>query len=584
MTVKFRKNTGGRSFNMEMTISFMACMGLLLIFVSVSLLSPLSDLLENNAIDRTKETVLQSVSTVDVFVEKLLSTLYFSTTVLPDQLDDGADLWVSQMELIKQSNSDIISIALFHEDGSFLGATGGGQIRLSADDIAQSDWFRKALSWGGTVTYFSEPRVQHLFEDQYAYVITMARSVFYQKNGQLSQGVVMMDIDYSSFSSLVENASLGDSGYIYILDREGELVAHPKLQLIYSNQATEDLSEVNRFLVGQGHDQIDGRARVLISATIDQTRWRLVGVAYVDEILALQTTFVRILTIVIICAALLSFAVASFLAYRLMHPIRQFEESIRSVESGDLNLTIPETGFREVRAISAAFNSMLRRIRALMEQIVQEQEKKRLYELNALQAQINPHFLYNTLDSIIWMEERGRSKEAIQMVSALAKLFRISISKGREIVTVREELEHVNNYLIIQKMRFKDKFTYDISAQDEALNERTVKLIVQPMVENAINHAIDETQPEALHIVIRASVTEEELIFTVSDDGIGMPPEVVARLLTAPEGKSGIGIRNVHERIRLTYGEPYGLIVESVEDEGTTVTIHLPRGKGGNAK
>ena len=224
---------------------------------------------------------------------------------------------------------------------------------------------------------------------------------------------------------------------------------------------------------------------------------------------------------------------------------------------------------------------MLTRTRALMDQILQEQEKKRLYELNALQAQINPHFLYNTLDSIIWMEERGRSREAITMVSALAKLFRISISKGRSVITVREELEHVRNYLIIQKMRFKDKFTYEITAQEEALGERTVKLIVQPLVENAINHAIDETQPEALNIHIDAGVTREELIFTVADDGIGMPPEVLESLLTAPAGKSGIGVKNVHERIQLTYGDRYGLTVHSVEDEGTTVTIRLPRcGKG----
>ena len=214
-----------------------------------------------------------------------------------------------------------------------------------------------------------------------------------------------------------------------------------------------------------------------------------------------------------------------------------------------------------------------------MDQIVQEQEIKRLYELNTLQAQINPHFLYNTLDSIIWMEERGRGREAILMVSSLARLFRLSISRGRSEITVREELEQVRHYLIIQKMRFKNKFEYTITWDEAALEETTVKLIVQPMAENAINHAIDETQDEALHIAIHAGVTEEEVIFTIEDDGVGMPPEVVDRLLTAPAGKSGIGVKNVHERIRL----PYGIQVRSVEDEGTCVTIRLPRRKKGDA-
>ena len=166
------------------------------------------------------------------------------------------------------------------------------------------------------------------------------------------------------------------------------------------------------------------------------------------------------------------------------------------------------------------------------------------------------------------------------MVSALARLFRISISKGRSIITVREELEHVRNYLIIQKMRFKDQFTYEIEAQEETLEERTVKLIVQPLVENAINHAIDQTQPEALHIIIKAFFQGDDLLFTVEDDGIGISPEILENILTSPAGRSGIGIKNVHERIQLTFGPSYGLQIESEEDEGTLVTIRLPRYHG----
>ena len=226
---------------------------------------------------------------------------------------------------------------------------------------------------------------------------------------------------------------------------------------------------------------------------------------------------------------------------------------------------------------------MAGRIEGLLENVRKEQDAQHLTELQLIQAQVNPHFLYNTLDSIIWMEERGRGREAILMVSSLARLFRLSISRGRSEITVREELEQVRHYLIIQKMRFKNKFEYTITWDEAALEETTVKLIVQPMAENAINHAIDETQDEALHIAIHAGVTEEEVIFTIEDDGVGMPPEVVDRLLTAPAGKSGIGVKNVHERIRLTYGEPYGIQVRSVEDEGTCVTIRLPRRKKGDA-
>ncbi len=154
---------------------------------------------------------------------------------------------------------------------------------------------------------------------------------------------------------------------------------------------------------------------------------------------------------------------------------------MRCVEGGDLDVAIPQRGYVEISDLASAFQRMLGRIKLLMHQNAQEQEQKRLYELDALQAQINPHFLYNTLDSIVWMQERGQNQDAILMVTALARLFRISISKGRSIITVAEELEHARNYLIIQSIRFKNKFTYSIEAQPEALGLRTLKLILQPL-------------------------------------------------------------------------------------------------------
>jgi two-component system sensor histidine kinase YesM len=318
--------------------------------------------------------------------------------------------------------------------------------------------------------------------------------------------------------------------------------------------------------------------------TVDQTRWRMVGVAYIDEILLLQRTFTRMISVALICGGLLSLGVASLTAYFVTRPIHHLQQKMRQVENGDLHSSIAEEGFQEIRALSATFNHMLQSLRDLMDQVVREQEAKRLYELNALQAQINPHFLYNTLDSIIWMEERGHSKEAILAVSALAKLFRISISQGRAIISVQEELEHARNYLIIQKMRFKNKFTYEIEATEEALHLRTVKLIVQPLVENAVHHAIDAYGEGVLHISVRARRAEALLLITVADDGVGIPAEKAESILRAPPGKSGIGLRNVHERIQLTCGKDYGLRVHSVEDEGTTVTIRLPADLAGDDK
>ena len=571
-----QRNKGYRLHNVVM-MAFLVCMCALLLFVMLTLVPRVNNLLATNAIDRMKETVLQGVGTLDIYVENVLSSLHFASTLLPADPDDAQGAWQEHLLFVEQNRSDISALAFFGEDGALFYATAGA-LNVPEAEVAASDWFQRALRGQGTVTAFSAPHVQHLFGERRSLVITLSRGIEYQREGVWHTGVLLMDVNYSAFSDVVSALSLGASGYAYLMDEWGELVCHPRLQLIYQGLLQEDRAAALRQTLGITRDTVDGRERALIITSVGQTRWRVVGVAYIDEILALQNAFTRIISVILGSAALLSLAFATVIAFWVTRPIRHLESKMKKVEAGDLNVTITEKGFREIRAVSAAFNHMLLRIRVLMDRVVAEQETKRLHELNALQAQINPHFLYNTLDSIVWMQERGRSQESIIMVVALAKLFRISISKGRQFITVREELEHVRNYLIIQKMRFKDKFTYEIAEQEGALAERTVKLIVQPLVENCINHAIDEAQGTELHIRIAVWLEGDDLCFSVADDGVGIREDMLPTLLTTSAGTSGIGLKNVHERIQLTYGAPYGLSIQSVEDEGTTITIRIPRG------
>ncbi|MDD3411247.1 MAG: sensor histidine kinase [Eubacteriales bacterium] len=576
-----RRARQGRSLNVTLIIGFLICTAVLLVFLACTLVPYISALLSETAVERSKETVLQGVSSVDLYVDSTLSTLHFALARLPADPAEG-DEWHGWLDMLVQSHSDVKTLAFFGENGECFYSS-GGDVRLSADEIRQSDWFTRAQEYGVTIPCFSRPRVQSLFEDQRSYVVTLSQAAAYTQGGKPRTGVMLMDIDYAALAVLSDAIHLGSSGYAFLVDEQGELIAHPRLQLIYAGLSEENLAAVNSQILGQTSDTLAGRERALIITTLSQTRWRLVGVAYIDELLRSQSAFLRIVTLMMICSAFLALGAASLIAYWVARPITHLEHKMRKVVEGDLNVTISVKGFREIRAVSSAFNHMLRRIRELMEQNERAQEAKRLYELNALQAQINPHFLYNTLNSIIWMEERGRSREAITMVSALAKLFRISISKGRSVITVAEELEHVRNYVIIQKMRFKEKFDCVIEGEDEALLEPTIKLILQPLVENAINHAIDEINGSTLHISVHASVTETELRFVVEDDGVGIPAEQLTGILVRPAGKSGIGLKNVHERIFLTYGEPYGLTIESVEDEGTRVTVRQPRIKGEQA-
>ncbi|NLD33346.1 MAG: histidine kinase [Clostridiales bacterium] len=570
-----RQEGGGRSLNTVLMAALMLIIAVVLAFVLLLVVPRVSGMLRQSAVDRTKETVLQGVSSVEIYVNSMLRALHYATGLLPQDPDQPDKAWQDELNFMRSSRTDVVSLSFFLEDGQLSYSTDGA-LRVPPRDVRQAQWFQNAARWEGTVSYFSLPHVQQLFENQRRYVISISRGVPYTQDGQQRMGVLLMDVDYLAFSQVANGIALGGSGYVYLMDEQGALVTHPQLPLIYSGLYTEDRAAVLQHTVGTARDDYHGRERTLIAATVGQTRWRLVGVAYADEILTLQSAFVRTFTVVLVAAILLSLGAAGLMAFAVTRPIRSLEDRMRLVEAGDLNVTIDETGFREIRRVSGAFNHMLWRIRLLMQQIVIEQETKRLHELNALQAQINPHFLYNTLDSIIWMEERGRSQQAITMVSALARLFRISISRGRSHILVHEELEHVRNYLIIQQMRFKDRFVYTIDCQEEARNLRTIKLIVQPLVENAINHAMDELAEEHLVISVRAWVEDDLLCFEVKDDGVGIPPERQAALLTSPAGSSGIGLKNVHERIQLTYGQQYGLTIQSQEDAGTTVTIRLP--------
>ena len=222
---------------------------------------------------------------------------------------------------------------------------------------------------------------------------------------------------------------------------------------------------------------------------------------------------------------------------------------------------------------------MLGRIKVLMSDLVDEHNAKRKSEFDTLQSQINPHFLYNTLDIIVWMIENENSDKAVNIVTALAKFFRISLSKGKNIITVKDEVEHVRNYLMIQNMRFKNRFEYSIDVDEEVLSYSSLKLMLQPLVENAIYHGMEFMDGDG-EIDVKVFKEDDSLYFTITDNGLGMSEDMVETLLSkdfVPSKKgSGIGVKNVNERIKLYFGSEYGLKVESEPDEGTKITIHLP--------
>jgi two-component system sensor histidine kinase YesM len=256
-------------------------------------------------------------------------------------------------------------------------------------------------------------------------------------------------------------------------------------------------------------------------------------------------------------------------------------ELMKKVENGNLSVQFRSDQNDELSQLGQGFNHMLSEIKNLIEQVYREQKSKREAELRILQAQIKPHFLYNTLDNIKWMAQEHKAQDIVDVVAALTKLFRHTISKGEEIIKVKEEIEHITSYLYIQKVRYEEKLNYSIDIDADTLELFMVRLSLQPLVENAIYHGIKQKRGSG-NVRLTGKIQDQTLLFTVYDDGIGIEPEKVQELNAMLDdrklthGRSGYGIYNVNERIKMTFGDQYGLKYASEPGEWTCVEARYP--------
>lgn len=477
---------------------------------------------------------------------------------------------------ITDTRSDIANIGLLPQNRECLINRGSARLNPFIE-VPELSWYQEAVTAGGN-TVVSSSHVQNAIYGSYDWVVTLSRNITDGEKRETG-GVFFVDLNYSAISDLCERLSLGNRGYIYILDRNGGIVYHPQQQLIYSGMKQELISEVmesgeSSFLTEEG--------RLYTISRSEQTGWIVVGVSMVSELMRRADEARKIYLLIALALFMAALALAYLLSDEITKPVKSLEKSMKEVEKGNFTpaaLEIREEN--EIGHLRRNFNMMTEEIRKLMEQRDQEQQTKRKSELKALQAQINPHFLYNTLDSIIWMAEWGKNQEVVRMTSSLAKLLRRSISNEQEAVTVAEEVEYTETYLTIQKMRYKDKLEYEILVDPEILQERVIKLILQPLVENAIYHGVKYKEGKGL-IRIRGFRQNERMILQVQDDGKGMEPETLAHIFekhTRDTRSNGVGLNNVNERIQLYYGDDYGISFRSSPGEGTEATITLPFGR-----
>ena len=523
--------------------------------------------------------VARSVESYLRTIMKLSDSLYYGAVKNADLSSESVG---SELTLLYDNNKDNVdNIALFSEDGMLVEAVPAARLKPNLD-VTGEPWFRDALEKTEN-QHFSLPHVQYIFdnnENQYRWVISLSRAVELTSGTSTAQGILLVDISYSSLEQLFDGVTAGKGGYVYLISSDGELLYHPKMQLIDSGRMQENNVAAAAYKDGNHMEEFDGSSRFVTIKSIGYTGWKVVGVTP-ENVVTLNTIKTRLFIVFIIALILFILAlINSYISSRITNPIKELEKSVGILEEGNLDVPVYAGGSYEIQHLGKSIGDMAAQIRLLMKDIVTEHEAKRKQEFDTLQSQINPHFLYNTLDIIVWMIENEQKAEAVKAVTALARFFRISLSKGKSIITVRDELEHVRNYLMIQHMRFKNKFTYEIEAEDGVLELASLKLMLQPLVENAIYHGMEFMDGDG-EILLKVWKEEGDLYFSVIDNGLGMTEEQVGNLFTGAshvdsKRGSGIGVKNVNERIKLYFGEKYGLSIESEPDEGTTVKIHLP--------
>ncbi|AOZ94554.1 histidine kinase [Paenibacillus crassostreae] len=570
-----------RSIQVIITISFTMITIIVVLLVSLLLYNKFAKSAEDNAFLNIQQIIDQVNSHLELYI-KGTQDIYEVVEQQIDQTDQISDsLLKEQLKILLRTREDLVSVALFTPEGNMVLDVPNAVMRKNTQ-LTEQSWFQSALKESEEIS-FSQPHIQNLYKGQYKWVVSLSKMITYKSDGVIKKGILLVDVNFRTIDELSSKVTLGKKGYAYIIDSAGNIIYHPQQQLIYAGLKYENIEPVFEYAYGSYLDTSTPEQRYITVRTAKPIDWKIVGVAYPDEIVTtksdLQVFIFWFLSLVIIVVLVVSI----FVSAKISQPIRRLEKAVKLVGQGDFNTPIDVKGAYEVEQLSKRFNFMLRRIRQLMGQIIHEQEAKRKSELDVLQAQINPHFLYNTLNSVIRLVERGKNEDVVTAITSLSKFFRISLSKGKNVITVEEELEHVRNYLIIQKIRYKSKFNYTMEVQKEALTCTTLKLIVQPIVENAIYHGI-ELMPDEGSIRIAVKLEDEKIMISVTDNGLGMTTQVMEQLLTIGvknSNGSGVGVKNVHERIQLYYGKGYGLTFQSELEEGTTVTITIPVMKNG---
>ncbi len=479
-------------------------------------------------------------------------------------------------------------------DGIYVVGENGAQYRSAFSSMLQKDfrreeWYQELKKTKSSIwSCFGEG--SFIIRDLDSYMISLRYPVIDRASYEF-MGAVVLDISMENLRQIAQEG-MGFDGTLILLDERN--------QMLYTDMDKEaDLSVlegVKRWFSekeieksGTATADIGGNGYLISGMALDIAGWKIVGMIP-EQVIYEQLNMMKgmLLAVSVICICL-SVVLAISVSNGVSRPVRDIRTAMKNMEHGNLEVHVESNRNDEMGALAVSFNHMANELKILVQEQKKAQEKLRRAELKALQAQINPHFLYNTLDSINWMARAGEISQVGEMINSLSIFFRISLSGGKMFITVEEELRHVENYILIQKKRYEKYLDYKIEVPAELYSCSCLKMILQPLVENGIYHGIKEKGQRGM-ISITAEEKEDMLLFYVTDTGKGMSAEKLKELEQMMKkgieyDSSSYGVINVQQRIQTCYGEQYGLHFQSKIGEGTQVTVVLPKHQcvqGGN--
>ncbi|WP_438349337.1 cache domain-containing sensor histidine kinase [Paenibacillus sp. FA6] len=537
----------------------------------------ISQVVLDDSIQSSKMAITKSGTYVEMYVDRLkvLSTMLAhnpqTIRTLASEDKAGEEDVLQFINTVLMSDSYIQSVVVIGKDGYVLSNEKKLNMMRSSD-MMKEPWYVAAINSSNPV--LTSTRMQRFSMDKNNWVISMSQEVKDENNQNI--GVVLLDIQYKGLEDYLNEVELGSKGFSYIVNNQDEIVYHKDPSYFMNAAKKDELRQVS-----QEEEGYDKKQNLLVYHTkLRNSDWTLVGVSSLDGLAQIRNQLLRSFAIVALGLLALIVIVSPLLAKSITRPIHRLEQAMQKVKKGRLEVSVSETGVTEVQGLAQHFNTMVMEMQRLMQDIEKKEKNLRSYELSVLHSQINPHFLYNTLDTIVWMAEFNDSERVISTTKALAKFFQLSLSGGSEFTSIQNEMNHVSQYLFIQKERYGERLHYDIQFDPDLSDKVIPKIILQPLVENAIYHGVREKDGPGLLEITCKRTEDGNILFVVKDDGVGFEPsreeDILGNKSETQSKLGGVGINNVDERLKLYYGEEYGITIESRIGEGTTVRIVIP--------